>query len=128
MAVTNFCENFYTQILNHYASKNLEIALLNKDASDIMGTSLSNKTEVESYIEADQQLTSLNHELDLNEGVIRITCDNPVWNNATFDIAYAIVYETETSDILFFIDLSGEKNIVDTNFEIDFSDGLIILS
>ena len=115
---TIFCKSFTDEILTLYKNKNLYISLVTNDAE--IGSSIINRSEVNEFIIPDTEKTIIQGDIEGTE----LTASNAVWEDATFDVRYAIVYDDDGL-IIFFIDFESIKSINNSNFELDFSDGFI---
>lgn len=122
MATTTFCTNFYSEILTLLNDKTLYAQLLTNSATDIMGSSLSNISELASYVISEDAKT-----ITKSISGTDIIADDLLWENATFNVRYAVIYD-EYGVIMFFIDFGSLQTISNSNFEIDFSSGLINFS
>jgi len=64
-------------------------------------------------------------------GTVKFDADDPVWNAATFDARYAVIYDdTAANDLLVcLIDFGGTKSVSNGTFTINFhADGIFTLS
>lgn len=119
MSSTYFCKSFIDEILTLYQGKTLYISLVNNGATSL-GTSIINKSEIDSFIiegteKAIEQTTISETQLNAN---------NIIWENVTFDVRYAIVYD-DSGLVIFFIDFESVKSLNNDNFEIDWTEGFI---